>query len=234
MLVQFKLNIAVMAVLLAAVGACLMRTSAIAEREFQERVKTLFPDADDVPGWNVRLRRVAESIEMERVTKELLEFDDCEYVDYERGDTRISVYAAYWKPGKIDSRWVASHTPDVCWAAQGWTCRFRACRALPHRFDCDKTVSLEYRLFELGTQSEYVVFCHFAGGRAITYNGIGLAPRRGEILASFLRTGKLEKRDDEQLFIRISSNEPLTNLEDIAPVRAFLSAICVSYLKRSH
>lgn len=63
---------------------------------------------------------IAESAEMKEAVAELLNFDDGVFVDYTQGITRLSVYIAYWQPGRMSHRLIAGHTPDVCWVGGGW------------------------------------------------------------------------------------------------------------------
>ena len=32
----------------------------------------------------------------------------------------FAVYLAHWNPGRMSSRLIAAHVPDVCWPAAGW------------------------------------------------------------------------------------------------------------------
>lgn len=114
-------------------GAILLLLTAIAlvvygstrpvERTFHGKLADILPDAP--PGWTRTLRPIADSPEMQEAVGELLNFDDGIFVDYTRGTDRLSVYIAYWTPGKMSHRLVAGHTPDVCWVGAGWVCQER-------------------------------------------------------------------------------------------------------------
>jgi len=79
-----------------------------------EAFNELLPRANKLPGWSAAQRPVADTEEMKRAVAELLNHDAGGFVTYTNGDLQISIYAAYWKPGKMSPRLVAGHTPDVC------------------------------------------------------------------------------------------------------------------------
>jgi hypothetical protein len=80
---------------------------------------------DQIPGWVVKDLPIAETEEMKKAVDEILNYDDAVYRNYNQGQTTISVYVAYWKPGKMSPRLIAAHTPDVCWVNNGWKCTAR-------------------------------------------------------------------------------------------------------------
>jgi hypothetical protein len=108
------------AVLIVAVALVVIGATRPRERTFIGTLKELLPQAEDVPGWAVAYYPVAETAEMQNATAELLNYDNAIYAIYTRGEMRVSVYAAYWLPGKMSSRLIAGHTPDVCWVGRGW------------------------------------------------------------------------------------------------------------------
>jgi len=83
----------------------------------------LLPRAHELPGWSASQRPVADTEEMTRAVAELLNYDGGGFVTYANGDLQISIYAAYWKPGRMSPRLVATHTPDGCWVGNGWVCQ---------------------------------------------------------------------------------------------------------------
>lgn len=91
-------------------------------RTFQGSVKDLLPPAEIVArdGWKVEYLPIADTPEAKAKVDELLNYDDAVFAVYTRGTERVSIYLAYWTPGKMSHRLVAGHTPDVCWVGAGW------------------------------------------------------------------------------------------------------------------
>jgi exosortase len=117
--------------------------------------------------------------------------------------TQLTVYIAYWPPGRTSVSNVVLHTPDACWPGVGWVpvasaaARFApivAGRTLP---------PAESRVFTHENQRQFVFFWHLYDGTAITQRD----PRSvRELLAIAWRYGF--RQDGVQLFVRISSNHP--------------------------
>ncbi len=107
-------------VLLAGLALVLLGSRPLPERTFKGSVKDLLPTAAEVPSWTVEYLPIADTPEMKAKVAEALNYDDAVYAIYTHGATRISVYIAYWIPGKMPYRLVAGHTPDVCWVGNGW------------------------------------------------------------------------------------------------------------------
>jgi hypothetical protein len=181
----------------------------------------LFPDPQDVSGWKVDRQAVANTTEMKRAVAELLDYDAGSFVVYSKADLRISIYAAYWRSGKISPRLIASHTPDVCWVSSGWACQMTG--SVDLETSKGRNLRVKHRVFTAPNGSaEHVVFCHVVGGRARDYSQHG-EPVWYALLSEIRRNG-LELRE-EQLFFRISSNQPLNEFMHTAPVRAFMSRV---------
>lgn len=108
------------AVLLGAIGLVIYGETRPLERTFYGSVKDLLPKPEDVPGWAVQYLPIADTPEMQAKVNELLNYDDAVYAVYTKGAERVSIYIAYWTPGKMSERLIAGHTPDVCWVGAGW------------------------------------------------------------------------------------------------------------------
>lgn len=106
--------------LLGAVALVIYGETRPLERTFYGSVKDLLPTPEEVPGWTVQYLPIADTPEMQAKVNELLNYDDAVYAVYTKGTERISIYIAYWMPGKMSERLIAAHTPDVCWVGQGW------------------------------------------------------------------------------------------------------------------
>lgn len=198
-----------MGLLFIAVGLIIYGSTRPVERTFHGKLIDLLPEAP--PGWIRTLRPIADTPEMQKAVGEILNYDDGIFADYIRGKDRLSVYIAYWKPGKMQHRQVASHTPDVCWVNAGWVCRDRGVvsYALPARLHAPyrHILPAEARTFNAnGGVTEYVWFWHLVGGMPKSY-GTGSSPPWYASFIDILEKGFGQR--EEQFFIRLSSPQPL-------------------------
>ncbi len=184
------------------------------ERTFHSRLVDLLPPAP--AGWTRTLRPIADTPEMQKAVGELLNYDDGVFADYTRGADRLSVYIAYWTPGRMSHRLVAGHTPDVCWVGAGWTCtergevRYQLSAVRPQASDVGRQSSAlppaESRTFTLNQTTEYVWFWHLVGGAPKSYGTGREAPWHAP-LTDLLAKGLRQR--EEQFFIRLSAPTPL-------------------------
>lgn len=171
-------------------------------RTFHGSVKDLLPKIEDMPGWKVEYLPIADTPEMQAKVNEELNYDDAVFAVYTRGTERVSIYIAYWTPGKMPHRLIATHTPDVCWVGGGWKTEAAESGV---RWTVDGGRALlpcESREMTLNGNREHVVFWHVANGKSILYGTQGPAPWYAFITDLFSRN--LDQRP-EQFFIRISS-----------------------------
>jgi len=238
------IGLSLVAVLAVAVGLIAIGGMRPRERTFAGTLKELLPQAGELPEWSIAYHPVAETAELQKMVDEMLNFDDAVYAIYTRGEMRISIYAAYWAPGKMSHRLIAGHTPDICWVGAGWVglkaetgSRSVQVGGFHHethernengpsgteaRIDKSGTVpamTMEYRVFQLGGQTEYVVFDQIVGGRSMSYGTGGLPPWYG-FLSDVWARGFRQR--EEQFFLRISSNRPLAEFRDAEPVTILL------------
>lgn len=175
------------------------------KQKFNGELKQLLPASGDVPGWQVTHAPIAETPEMRKRVLDILDYDDAIYVIYTKGDIRVAVYLAYWKPGRVSVRSVARHTPDVCWTLAGWNCIMR--EELDAVAIGDRPIGhTESRSFKMLGQTEHVAFWHLAGDEVVSFRTGGRPPWYAAI-GEFARWGNQFKQ--EQFFLRISSNRPL-------------------------
>ncbi len=132
---------------------------------------------------------------------------------------RGSFYAAYWQPGKMSHRLVASHTPDVCWVGGGWRCVIRGTESLSGP---QGSLEVQHRVFEQGGRVEHVMFCHLVGGRELSYR-TGQEPPWHAVFTDIFKHGTRQR--EEQLFLRISSNRPVREFKESAPVELFVQRL---------
>jgi hypothetical protein len=167
-----------------------------------------------IEGWTAKDQPIAESEEMKKAVGELLNYDDALFRTYSQGPVTFSVYIAYWKPGKMSPRLVATHTPDVCWVGNGWKCTARDLNYFIPRFE-PEPMSRQQALksfppaqagtYELNGDVQHVLFWHIHNGKIVNY-ATGRQPPLWAPLSDLWREG-LNLRG-EQFFIRISSNVP--------------------------
>ena len=210
-------------------------------RSFIGVLHDIFPKEVQLLNWKGRFLPVADSAEMQRAVGEMLNFDQAAFAQYTQGSFEVSIYAAYWSPGKMSHRLIAAHTPDVCWVGAGWE-RMEARQIQLSGVNMQLTPGVgtetreelvathlrnlaltdfywEYREFNLRGRMEYVIFLHLVGGRAMNYGVIGLPPWYS-VLQDLAERGLRQR--EEQFFVRISGNRPLPEIISSEPIRRFL------------
>lgn len=193
------------AVLLFAMGL-LWRGHSQIKAKHPGKTGDLIPAAAGLSGWSVKDAPIADTPEMQRRVDDVLNYDDASYRIYTRGDLRISVYLAYWRPGKMLVRSIAHHTPDVCWTLAGWECIERNTLKSGDQRMGVGVGHTEHRVFKAHGQTEHVVFWHIAGDQIISYQ-TGAKPPWHATLTDTFKWGLEQKQ--EQFFLRVSSNQPL-------------------------
>ena len=175
-----------------------------------------------VEGWSVAAQPIADTPEMKRAVGEQLNYDDAVFLSYLQGPWRFAVYAAYWRPGRMPRREVASHTPDVCWLLSGW---------LSAEQDFDYVLKIDgqllrpaqRRVFTMGAQPpQHVLFWHLADGDLVTYRG-GRGVGWWATATDVFQYGVGLK--PEQLFLRISSDTPFGQLEQLDGFRRVVRSL---------
>jgi hypothetical protein len=165
-----------------------------------------------VPGWTCRDLPLGPSEFLASEVEKVLNYDEVINRDYGRGPVHFGVYVAYWGPGKMPTRLVASHTPDRCWTENGMHClemKFQ----VPLSFEGAYLQPAEWRVFEppAGGSPIYVLYWHLVDGRIYDYG------RRFNSIPDPVRWWKdavqqavLGSR--EQYFIRLTSTVPFERL----------------------
>lgn len=189
-----------------AVGLVIYGNSRVPEPTFHGKLTDLLPPAPS--GWVMKPREIADTPEMKQAVGELLNYDDGVFVDYTNGLDRLSVYIAYWKPGKMSHRLVAAHTPDVCWVGNGWKKEQSETVSGLVAKDGRHIQPAEGRVFSAHGNPEYVWFWHLVGQEAKSY-ATGYAPAWYAPLTDLWEKGLYQRQ--EQFFIRLSSDEVLTS-----------------------
>jgi hypothetical protein len=172
-----------------------------APRVLKIPLEEFFSDAPS--GWVKTVRPVAETPELQKAVDKILNYDDAVFVDYVYGTRRVSVYAAYWKPGKMSPRLIASHTPDICWVGAGW-------KIAGTHVDLDAGLAgnhaiqvAQKRVMRFGAATENVLYWHLLqgdSGQSSVDEGSGFSGLIRDICSRGLA------QRSEQLFVRVSSN----------------------------
>ncbi|HVU23894.1 MAG TPA: exosortase/archaeosortase family protein [Opitutus sp.] len=173
---------------------------------------------DSVPGWRVD------------TAQDLYQFSDTLHTDHleqrsyfrDRPDAleQITIYLAYWRAGQAPVSLVAMHTPDACWPGSGWVVdRQKSAQpalALPAR----TLPAAESRFFTSGGYPQYVWFWHLYNGRPITYQDPYSAIALLKIAWHY---GFVH--DGDQVFVRVSSNRPWSDIAAEPPVTEFFARV---------
>lgn len=159
-----------------------------------------------VPGW-----RVDTTTDLYQFA-ELLQTDHLAQRTYLRRtaagqEVQVTLYAAYWRAGQAPVSLVASHTPDACWPGAGWSALPVPATPAPPTIAGRTLAPPEYRIFKSGDFPQHVWFWHLFDGRPIAYRDPYSAT---ELLRIAWRYGF--RHDGDQLFVRISSNVPWSDL----------------------
>lgn len=167
------------------------------------------PHAPD--GWRSREVPLGPNEFLEGQVEKILNFDEVVHREYARGGVTFAVYAAYWGPGRMPARLVASHTPDRCWTENGWTClemKFKEKReSAGHPLQ-----PAEWRLFKSPTgEITHVLFWHLVDGRIYDFGS------RFTAIPDPVRWWKDAIRQafrgsSEQYFVRVTSNVPFEEI----------------------
>jgi exosortase len=128
----------------------------------------------------------------------------------------LIIYVAYWRAGQAPVSLVASHTPDACWPGAGWEAVAIPQTSIALSVNGRGLPEAEQRVFRSGGLPYNVWFWHLHGGKPITFRDPYSAT---ELLRYSWRYGF--QRDADQLFVRVSSNRPWSEIEQSPVLREF-------------
>ena len=154
-----------------------------------------------------------------------LQCDDFIYREYRLPAGTLRLYASYWAPSKMATQLVASHTPDWCWSAAGWTCNEMRFSHVPE-FGI-KLLPAEWRVFRAPANDQppqYVLYWHLVGGRPYDYG------RSFNFLLNPLKWWRDSVKyavvgSPEQYFLRLSSEVPIENFHREPVFEALIGAL---------
>ncbi len=182
---------------------------------------------EEISGWAVENRPVADSPEMLKTVERVLDYDSAIFRIYKQGGVEISVYAAYWLPAKVPVTQVDAHTPDICWVANGWKMSKRQPLA-SQAVDGLSVPVPNVRDFQVSGQALSVIYWHINGselrqGDSVWEATLSAAARVKRRIAQFKNI--IFSPPDQQLFVRVSSNHDIADQLDSAPVKACLALV---------
>ncbi len=117
---------------------------------------------------------------------------------------QITIYLAWWPAGSVPVSLVESHTPEACWPGTGWVQQPTPTRTVTASVAGRELPAATYLFFK-NTQAypQHTWYWHLNAGRPIQQIN-ALSPR--ELLGLAWHYGL--RTSGEQLFVRISSNQP--------------------------
>lgn len=166
----------------------------------------------ELPGWRVEDLDLASSEEMQERVAQILNYSQALFRSYTRGDVQVGVYVGYWEPKMMPVRQVQAHTPDVCWVRNGWELTDGQYAVL-FKAQGDPLRPAEVRELQKQGHVQYVAYWHIIGERTyVNRTGTDGQWDRLDPIKSLFRFGLHQQ--EEQFFIRISSNRPLDQIWD--------------------
>ncbi len=159
-------------------------------------------------GWTGREVPLGPTEATEEAVENILKFDDVYSREFFSAEKNLSLYVAYWDPGKMPVQVVASHTPDRCWTSAGWNCM-----EMRHRFILEELKPGEWREFSTpNISSRHVIFWHVIGDELYDYGDrFTRVPHPVKWWRDVIKQMFRDPR--EQYFIRLSSNRPFEELQ---------------------
>ncbi|MFM8618484.1 MAG: exosortase/archaeosortase family protein [Opitutaceae bacterium] len=145
------------------------------------------------------------------------------------GSHELVIYVAYWRAGQAPVSLVASHTPDACWPGAGWEAVPIPQTTVALSVNGRRLPDAEQRVFRSGGQPYNVWFWHLHGGNPIAFRDPYSAT---ELLRYAWRYGF--QRDADQLFVRISSNRPWSEIAPSPVLREFFDRAAQRGLLHQH
>jgi hypothetical protein len=174
----------------------------------------------EVSGWVSQDLPLSPNEVMSELVSNALQFDAWLSRLYRSRSMDVTVYVAYWKPGKVSTTDAGVHNPDSCWVNAGWQ---REARLYGQELQLGgrRLKPLEYGLYSMADKEGKrvrtpVIFWHLVGGGVNRYENQELGFRSGLmgrldrlplIIADLKKYGLNQRR--EQMFVRITVNKPL-------------------------
>lgn len=180
------------------------------DERVQQPINLASQISSSVTGWEVVDLPLGETEIAEEAAARQLVLDDFVNRRYIRGSVRVGVYVGYWAEGNMDTRFVASHTPDRCWVQNGWSCTAQE-YSIPIQLAGQTTKPSQYREFQIHDEELYVYYWHLVEDGVYDYGErLNTIPDPRRYMRDFFR--QLQQGSPEQFFIRIDSTVPFDEL----------------------
>jgi hypothetical protein len=199
------------------------RSHDVARPVSRVRIADVIPKASN--NWTVSDELLGPTEASSQSALKTLNLDDYVYRRFQRGGTWFTIYAAYWAPGRMPTRLVASHTPDRCWTENGMRCvemNFRQA----HELNGKPLFRAEERAFTgaAGGEKTYVAYWHLVEGRLYDYGGrFNAIPHPWLWWKDTVAQAMYGSR--EQVFVRVASNISIGDLWRDADFDAVMSTV---------
>jgi len=174
----------------------------------------------EIARWTSRVVPLGATEVSEGKVEEILKFDDVFSREYRSEGRSLGLYVAYWKPGKMPTQVVASHTPDRCWSSAGWHCDEQK-----HAVSLPGLRPGEWRIFSMADGPKLkVIFWVLVGDELYDFGD------RFTRIPSPWRwwrdvAKQIFRAPPEQYFIRLTSNVPFEQLKDDPGYQGLLAAL---------
>ena len=183
-------------------------------------------------GWTGHEVPLGATEAVQRAAEKTLQFDDVYFREFNSPRGTVSLYAAYWGPGKMPTQLVASHTPDRCWTSAGWVCE-----TMRHQTGMEGTHVIlragEWRLFSAPNAPRLnVQFWHLVGSETYDY---GERFNQVPSVWRWLRDAAKQvfRSPPEQYFIRLTSERSFDELKGDPGWEELLQALAKLGLSRT-
>jgi hypothetical protein len=175
----------------------------------------------NIDGWVGAELPLGENEAMLRAV-DRLNYTDYIFRSYTKGGEEIVVYAMFWREGRISVREMAGHIPDNCWVANGAAAAGHPQQVALHvSRGFTKKGELRQFAFPRVSYPVHVIWWHLCGGEIVP-TGFGKSPF-AMITEAVDSLSSPSGRNRDQLFIRIHSKRPLSDLAGNPVVEEFLS-----------
>lgn len=174
---------------------------------------------EPAPGWQSRTPDLREFRGVLR-TEHLAQREFFRLPTGSQPATAIDFYVAYWRPGQAPVSLVASHTPDACWPGAGWSAVSPSPPSPTLETGGRPLPAVEYRIFQANGVPHHVWFWHLHDGRPIAFQDPYSAVA---LLRLAWQYGF--RRDGDQLFVRISSNQPWSEIQNEPLLQDFFARL---------
>lgn len=180
-----------------------------------------------IAGWETREEPLGDTEYQERVVLDALQLEHYVHRAYYKEGRYVAVFVAWWPPGRIPTRLVAFHSPDICWTSQGLHCTTFVNRR-PIKVQGRTWHPAEWRTFVEadGAKSE-VLFWLLVGGTPYDF-GTGLGHLPGPWAWFGDLCTRLTGKKQEHLLVRIATNgtwEECLNDPDLASALARIGEV---------